>query len=98
QRAGMVVTPLKTSWTPAEIDAVLEDAGTALVVTDGDAARRAASDRGIPVVDLGDFEPWLEAQDAGPLPHDRRGWRMSYTSGTTGRPKGVVHPWSGTTP
>src|SRR5207253_7426534 len=28
QRAGMVVTPLKTSWTPDEIDVGLENAGT----------------------------------------------------------------------
>src|SRR5438067_1503602 len=98
QRAGMVVTPLKTDWTPDEIDAVLEDAGTALVVTDGDAARAAATRRGLPVLDLdAAFEEWLGRQDGGPLPADRRGWRMSYTSGTTGRPKGVVHPWSGAT-
>jgi len=95
QRAGMVVTPLKTSWTPEEIGVVLDDAHSRLVVTDVDAAKRAAADRGIPVVDVERFEPWVGAQDAGPLPADRRGWRMSYTSGTTGRPKGVVHPWSG---
>ena len=96
QRAGMVVTPLKTSWTPEEIDTVLEDAGTALVATDVAAARRAAARRGLPVLDLdAGFEDWLARQDRGPLSADRRGWRMSYTSGTTGRPKGVVHPWSG---
>src|SRR5438270_4487354 len=43
QRAGMVVSPLKTSWTPTEIGVVLRDAGTKLVVTDVDAARRAAA-------------------------------------------------------
>jgi acyl-CoA synthetase (AMP-forming)/AMP-acid ligase II len=99
QRAGMVVTPLKTGWTPAEIDVVLDDAGTRLVVTDRDAAREAAAARQLPVLDLDEgFEEWLAAEDAGPLPFDRRGWRMSYTSGTTGRPKGVVHPWSGGSP
>jgi long-chain acyl-CoA synthetase len=98
QRAGMVVTPLKTSWTPAEIEVVLQDAGSRLVVTDVDAARRAAADRGTPVLDIDGFEPWLAAQETAPLPAGRRGWRMSYTSGTTGRPKGVVHPWSGQSP
>src|SRR4051794_22629308 len=98
QRAGMVVTPLKTSWTPSEIGVVLEDANTKLVATDVDAGRRAATDRGIPVLDVERLEPWVGGQDRGPLPADRRGWRMSYTSGTTGRPKGVVHAWSGQSP
>ena len=95
QRAGMVVTPLKTSWTPSEIAVVLDDANSKLVVTDVEAARRAAEDNGVRVLDVDCFESWLDRQDRGPLPTDRRGWRMSYTSGTTGRPKGVVHPWSG---
>jgi long-chain acyl-CoA synthetase len=98
QRAGMVVTPLKTSWTPEEIGVVLDDAHSKLIVTDVDAARRAGSDRRVVVVDIDRFEPWLASQDRAPLPADRRGWRMSYTSGTTGRPKGVVHAWSGQSP
>jgi long-chain acyl-CoA synthetase len=98
QRAGMVVTPLKTSWTPAEIAVVLDDAHSKLVVTDVDAARRAATDAGIPLLDVDGFNGWIDAQDHGPLPAGRRGWRMSYTSGTTGRPKGVVHAWSGQSP
>jgi len=98
QRLGMVVTPLKTSWTPSEITAVVDDANSKLVVTDVDAARRAANDSNIRVLDVDYFETWLDAQDRGPLPPDRRGWRMSYTSGTSGRPKGVVHPWSGQSP
>ncbi len=36
-RAGMVVTPVKTSWTAAEIEYVLRDAGTRALVTDVDA-------------------------------------------------------------
>lgn len=94
-RGGMVVTPIKTSWTPEEIGYVLRDAGSRAVVTDVAPARAAAAAAGIPVVDLdegvggADFEGWLAAQDGRPLPRTRRGFRLSYTSGTTGRPKGV---------
>lgn len=104
-RAGMIVTPVKTSWTAEELGYVLGDAGTRLVVTDLDTARSAGTLAGIPVLDLdggiggSDFEAWLARQDDAPLPRDRAGMRMSYTSGTTGRPKGVTRiadrsrPW-----
>ena len=94
-RAGMLVTPVKTSWTAAEIEYVLRDAGSRALVTDVDAARAAAAAAGIPTIDLErgvggeSFERWLATQDTRPLPRDRKGWRLSYTSGTTGRPKGV---------
>ena len=94
-RAGMVVTPVKTSWTPAEMEYLLRDAGSRAIVTDVEAARVAGATIGIPVVDLdrgmggASFALWLAAQDAGPLPRARHGFRLSYTSGTTGRPKGV---------
>jgi len=94
-RAGMVVTPVKTSWTAAEIEYVLRDAGSRAVVTDVDTARAAAAATAIATIDLdrgvggASFARWLEAQGANPLPRERAGWRLSYTSGTTGRPKGV---------
>src|SRR3954462_4331153 len=98
-RAGCAYTPLKTGWTADEVGAVLDDARTAVVVTDRQSAREAATSRGIAVVDLDSkHEPWLADQDATPLPDDRCGFKMPYTSGTTGRPKGVVMAGSGTTP
>jgi long-chain acyl-CoA synthetase len=104
-RAGYVVTPVKTSWTAEELGHVLDDAGTRLVATDLVSAREAARSRGLAVLDFdagpdgGGYEAWVARQDAGPLPRDRKGMRMSYTSGTTGRPKGVTRlgdrgrPW-----
>ena len=94
-RAGMVVTPVKTGWRSEELAYVLEDAGTRLVITDGDVARDTAEAQGVAVLDLDGgsgegFESWLSRHDEAPLPHDRCGVRMSYTSGTTGRPKGVM--------
>jgi long-chain acyl-CoA synthetase len=98
-RAGCAYTPLKTGWTPNEVGSVLDDASTAVVVTDRAGAREAAAQRGIPVVDLdASYEAWLAKQSTVPLPDDRCGYKMPFTSGTTGRPKGVVMAGSGTTP
>ena len=104
-RAGMVATPVKASWTSDEISYLLQDADSRLVITDLEAGRAAAVALGIPVLDLGTsecpdvFEDWLALQSDEPLEYERYGWRMAYTSGTTGRPKGVIRyargdrPW-----
>ena len=87
-RAGLKMTPVKTNWTATEIAYVLDDAGSALVATDLPAARDAAGD--LPVVWIGDdFDAWVDAQDPTPFPAGGTGYRIPYTSGTTGRPKGV---------
>ena len=97
-RAGCAYTPLKTGWTPDEVGVVLDDASTRVVVTDRDGARAAASARGLPVVDVDrGYEDWLSAQPSSPL-DDRCGYKLPFTSGTTGRPKAVVMSGSGTTP
>jgi long-chain acyl-CoA synthetase len=98
-RAGLVYTPIKSSWTPAEITNILTDASTALVVTDMESARRAASDTGLPVVDLDvGFDSWVRRQTDAPLPYELAGRKVTYTSGTTGRPKGVVPAYQGLRP
>ncbi|MFM8302725.1 MAG: AMP-binding protein [Actinomycetota bacterium] len=99
QRAGMVVTPVKTGWTPSEIGYLLHDAGSRAVVTDVASGREAAAQSGVALVDLErDYPAWIAQQSTEPFPYDRTGWRLSYTSGTTGRPKGVIRDDSGTTP
>ena len=99
-RAGLAHSPLKTGWTAREIGQVLDDAASKVVVCDRPAAAEAARSRGIPVLELdgGDFESWLAAQPSGPLPKDRCGYRIPFTSGTSGRPKGVVRTEAGKTP
>ena len=98
-RAGMIVTPVKTGWTPDEVGYVANDAGSRAVVTDQEAGRAVARDADLVLVDLDDrFDGWIERQDRSSLPRDRCGWRMSYTSGTTGRPKGVFRYQDGQRP
>jgi long-chain acyl-CoA synthetase len=95
-RAGCAYTPLKTGWTSAEVGAVLDDAHTSVVITDRDGARDAALERGIAVIDVDmAYDSWLGEQSDEPLSDDRCGYKMPYTSGTTGRPKGVVMRGSG---
>jgi long-chain acyl-CoA synthetase len=97
-RAGCAYTPVKTGWTADEVGVVLDDASTRVVVTDRDGARVSAAARGVPVVDLDSgYDEWLTAQDTSPL-DDRCGYKLPFTSGTTGRPKAVVMSGSGTTP
>jgi long-chain acyl-CoA synthetase len=90
---------MKTGWTAAEVGPVLDDAGTRVVVTDQPGARDAARERGLPVIDLDDrYDGWLAGFPDSPLTGERFGYKLAFTSGTTGRPKGVVLAGSGSTP
>src|SRR3954451_23418944 len=86
-RAGCAYTPVKTGWTADEVGVVLDDASTRVLVTDRDGARSAAGARPLPLVDVDNgYDEWLTQQDTSSL-DDRCGYKLPFTSGTTGRPK-----------
>ena len=100
-RSGMRLTPINTELRAGEIRYIVQDCRAKAVLADGRLALGVADAlRDLPDVSvrlgIGDpisgFEPWdevLDAEDSHDIEDPVLGSQMPYTSGTTGRPKGV---------
>jgi long-chain acyl-CoA synthetase len=106
QRSGLHYTAINSHLRPAEVQYVLDDCGAAALVASAamaeviaglDLARLAT--RVSAAGDLPGFERYddlLAAEAPDPLDGEREGREMLYSSGTTGRPKGVRKALPGT--
>ncbi|MFD9722889.1 acyl-CoA synthetase [Streptomyces sp. NPDC059072] len=109
-QAGFYLVPVNHHLVGPEIAWIVSDSGAKVLVAHerfADAATAAADEAGLPtshryaVGAVPGFRPYaelLEGQPATP-PADRTlGWVMNYTSGTTGRPRGIRRPLPGKLP
>jgi acyl-CoA synthetase (AMP-forming)/AMP-acid ligase II len=108
-RSGLYITTVNSYLSAEEVAYILDDSGTrSLVTTAAKADVAVEALKGAPGVTLplliGDddarFESYVDALSAMPterLEEEPAGEMMLYSSGTTGRPKGIKRPLSGNT-
>ena len=105
QRSGLYYTPISSRLTAAEMAYIIHDCGAKVFITSTykrevaaelearavpDVQRRFMLDGVIPGYES--YEAAVAAQPATPVADELEGQDMLYSSGTTGRPKGVKFP------
>ncbi|WP_433548873.1 acyl-CoA synthetase [Streptomyces sp. CA-294286] len=109
-QAGLYLVPVNHHLTAPEIAWIVSDSAAKVLIAherfEGPSAA-AADESGLPVSrrhavgTIPGFRPYRQLLDGQPdsVPADRTlGWVMNYTSGTTGRPRGIRRPLPGKPP
>jgi long-chain acyl-CoA synthetase len=108
QRAGLYITPISTTLNAGEASYILKDSGARLLVTsDALSAPRDLLEAALPpdlkhIYRIGggtsllpDWARAVHGYPTTPIADETAGFHMIYSSGTTGRPKGIRLPLSG---
>ncbi|MDN5932391.1 MAG: AMP-binding protein, partial [Pseudonocardia sp.] len=107
-RSGLYITAINQHLTPSEVSYIVNDCGAKAIIVSSTYAATATAILDVtpgvtlhlafgpdPVPRHDDYDAALAAASPEPLPEQPRGRDMLYSSGTTGRPKGVKAPLSG---
>jgi long-chain acyl-CoA synthetase len=105
-RSGLYITPINSFLSPAEAAYILNDSGSRSLVTSsakGDVVSQLTGENAVPAVEtrlviggslhgLTGYEEAIAQYPTDPIDDESTGAAMFYSSGTTGRPKGVEGP------